>query len=311
MRTEEQKTAFARECAKIEKAGGDVLEYIEKNWPSYTPRGTWFNLQKEYLHRSPFQLTDGKPVEKPVKNSERKEGKKVKKKMNRRETIQALIEEVNAGKDAFEVLKNMGYVTPYYALRDFKIWAVNNDPDLNEQLAGISVRAPERKRVQAKSVPAKKNPSETKAKEQKPPETVVRDGKEYEKFEPAPKPEEPKEEDPIVVHMAVNEEPKNQPIECTIVYDEPEQTESQPEESPEEPKPEDMPEKDPEPMEVIGVRSRVKGYYMKADVKSDSGFVHLIWRDLITKEERSIGLSAEKWIQLAEEIPQAMKQLGF
>ena len=78
MRTEEQKTAFARECARLEKAGGDVLEYIEKNWPSYTPRGTWFNLQKEYLHRSPFQLTDGKPV----KNSERKDGKKVKKNMN-------------------------------------------------------------------------------------------------------------------------------------------------------------------------------------------------------------------------------------
>lgn len=307
MRTEEQKTAFARECAKIEKAGGDVLEYIGKNWPSYTPRGTWFNLQKEYLHRSQAQLTDGKPVEKAAKNSERKEGKKVKKNMNRREIIQALIEEVNAGKDAFEVLKNMGYVTPYYALRDFKIWAVNNDPDLNEQLAGISVRAPERKRVQAKPAPAKKNPSENNANEQKPPETVVRDGKEYEKLEPEipPKPEEPEK----IPQATVSRFQEKQITTCCAPARESGVT--VPDEIPEELKPEDEPVKEPEPMEVIGVRSRVKGYYMKADVKSDSGFVHLIWRDLITKEERSIGLSAEKWIQLAEEIPQAMKLLGF
>ena len=326
MRTEEQKTAFARECARLEKAGGDVLEYIEKNWPSYTPRGTWFNLQKEYLHRSPFQLTDGKPVEKPVKNSERKEGKKVKKNMNRREIIQALIEEVNDGKDAFDVLKNMGYVTPYYALRDFKIWAVNNDPDLNEQLAGISVRAPERKRVQAKPAPAKKNPSETKAKEQKPPETVVRDGKEYEKLEPAPKPEEPKETPQAEEPMPVTVQEK--PI-TTCCAPARESGVTVPDEIPEKTKKDDAFKKvaeamkkvaytgktDPEPMEVVGVRSRVKGYYMKAEVNpalvDENRYVHLIWRDLVTRDERSIGLSVEDWMKLAEEIPQAMKQLGF
>ena len=34
-RTDEQKLAFAKECLELEKAGGDVLGYIEVNWPSY------------------------------------------------------------------------------------------------------------------------------------------------------------------------------------------------------------------------------------------------------------------------------------
>ena len=74
-------------------------------------------------------------------------------------------------------------------------------------------------------------------------------------------------------------------------------------------------ETDPEPMEIVGVRSRVKGYYMKSEVNpalvDGNRYVHLIWRDLVTREERSIGLSVEDWKKLAEEIPQAMKQLGF
>ena len=39
-RTDEQKQAFVNECLEIEKANGDVLGYIEVNWPSYTPRAT-------------------------------------------------------------------------------------------------------------------------------------------------------------------------------------------------------------------------------------------------------------------------------
>ena len=80
--------------------------------------------------------------------------------------------------------------------------------------------------------------------------------------------------------------------------------------------PDEIPEeKLPEPMEIVGVRSRVKGYYMKSEVNpalvDGNRYVHLIWRDLVTREERSIGLSVEEWKKLAEEIPQAMKQLGF
>ena len=50
-RTDEQKQAFVNECLEIEKANGDVLGYIEVNWPSYTPRATWYNLQKQFLGR--------------------------------------------------------------------------------------------------------------------------------------------------------------------------------------------------------------------------------------------------------------------
>ena len=42
---------------------GDVLGFIQVNWPSYTPRATWYNLQRQYLHRQTHQLTEGRPKE--------------------------------------------------------------------------------------------------------------------------------------------------------------------------------------------------------------------------------------------------------
>jgi hypothetical protein len=46
MRTREERERIARECLKIERAGGDVLEYLKTEMHSYTPRATWINLQK-------------------------------------------------------------------------------------------------------------------------------------------------------------------------------------------------------------------------------------------------------------------------
>ena len=63
--------------------------------------------------------------------------------------------------------------------------------------------------------------------------------------------------------------------------------------------------------------SNVKGYYQKSCIENkhlpgtDGQYVHLIWRDLATRDERSLGLSVTEWLQLAEEIPKAMRQLGF
>ena len=60
MRTPEQVEDIARRCVEIEKAGGDVLAYLSSEH-YISPWGTWYNMQRERLHRKPWQITDGKP----------------------------------------------------------------------------------------------------------------------------------------------------------------------------------------------------------------------------------------------------------
>ena len=50
---------LARECIRIEMAGGDVREFL-KNSGCISPWGTWHRLQREELGRNPWQITDGK-----------------------------------------------------------------------------------------------------------------------------------------------------------------------------------------------------------------------------------------------------------
>ena len=49
----------ARICARIEHAGGNVLEYLREAG-CVSPWGTWFRLQREELGRAKIQITDGK-----------------------------------------------------------------------------------------------------------------------------------------------------------------------------------------------------------------------------------------------------------
>ena len=59
-RSTEERMRIARECLKIERKGGDVLAYLlSENY--YTPRATWYNLQREFLRRKPHECKDGKP----------------------------------------------------------------------------------------------------------------------------------------------------------------------------------------------------------------------------------------------------------
>lgn len=53
---------LARKCARIEKVGGSVREYLG-TLGFISPWGTWFRLQKEELGRKDYQITDGKGVE--------------------------------------------------------------------------------------------------------------------------------------------------------------------------------------------------------------------------------------------------------
>ena len=63
MRTFEEKAAIVEHCIELEKTGGDILGYLwSENY--YTPRATWCNIQREWLHRKPYEYTDGKPKKK-------------------------------------------------------------------------------------------------------------------------------------------------------------------------------------------------------------------------------------------------------
>ena len=142
-RTDEQKQAFVQQCLEIEKAGGDVLGYIEVNWPSYTPRATWYNLQKQFLCRRQWQLTEGKP----------KGGESMSKML---EVAQKAMEAVDAGENVFDYLEKAGYKNPSSTWYMLKQHAKKHDQDLYERMAAVAVG-----RRKPNPAPAKAKPVET------------------------------------------------------------------------------------------------------------------------------------------------------
>ena len=60
LRTQEEKSAILAHCLELERTGGDILAYL---WSQdyLTPRATWFNYQREWLGRKPYEFTSGKP----------------------------------------------------------------------------------------------------------------------------------------------------------------------------------------------------------------------------------------------------------
>ena len=282
-RSKAEKLEFAKACERIEKRGGDVLAYVEREYPSYTPRATWYMLQREHLNRK--QLTEGRPKE---NRGEKDMGKMM-------DMANEVMDAYARGENIYDWLEAHGYANASSTWFHLKQAAKKNDPELYARMC--EARMDRRK------------PKESK------PEVIPR--------EPEEKPKEiplPGETLPVTVRG------KRITTCCAPAR---ESGVTVPDEIPEETKKDDAFKKvaevmkkvvytgktDPEPMEIVGVRSRVKGYYMKAEVNptlaNGAEYVHLIWRDLVTREERSIGLSVEDWKKLAEEIPQAMKQLGF
>ena len=282
-RSKAEKLEFAKACERIEKRGGDVLSYVEREYPSYTPRATWYMLQREYLNRK--QLTEGRPKE---NRGEKDMGKMM-------DMANEVMDAYARGENIYDWLEAHGYANASSTWFQLKQAAKKNDPELYARMC--EARMDRRK------------PKESK------PEVIPREPEEKPKEIPAPG-----EALPVTVRG------KRITTCCAPAR---ESGVTVPDEIPEETKKDDAFKKvaeamkkvvctgktDPEPMEIVGVRSRVKGYYMKSEVNPEqvnvTGYVHLIWRDLMTREERSIGLSVEEWKKLAEEIPQAMKQLGF
>lgn len=111
-RTDEERMELARQCEKIERKGGNVIEYLKKNGYPYTTSATWANLQKDYLKRKGDRITTGIPEEKP-----RKEESEMEKGRMARVNSSTLAEEVASvailsGGDPVQHLREMGYANP-------------------------------------------------------------------------------------------------------------------------------------------------------------------------------------------------------
>ena len=163
MRTEADRNQIAKECVKVEKAGGDVLDFLKHAIHSYSPRATWINLQKEVLHRSDSQITDGKPK---VKGDER-----VKKIEKQSAIVIGLMDCLRYGWYVKQYLIDRGYGNPSSALGNAKLYAKQSMPEAYEKIKDIKLstnenvaqkineKAPERKSDPVKTVQKQASPT--------------------------------------------------------------------------------------------------------------------------------------------------------
>lgn len=132
VRTDQEKRDFAKMCVAMESFGADIQGYIEVNWPSYTPRACWYNLQRQYLSRSTARLTEGRKDEKKMSKSRQSQEK----------TVQMLIEAVRNDQDPYQVLVACGFTNIHSAIRNAKAWCKKNKPDWYPAIEHIKVITP-------------------------------------------------------------------------------------------------------------------------------------------------------------------------
>lgn len=151
LRTWEEKSAILAHCIELEKEGGDILAYLwSENY--LTPRATWFNFQREWLGRKPYEYTDGKPR----KVKEKRKVVHEKKKLTTEQMV--VVDTALAGGNPIAVLKEQGSKNASAAWFYIKKKLQEEDPEKYEQLT---------KERLDKGMPKKIGP----------------DGKEYEKLE--------------------------------------------------------------------------------------------------------------------------------
>lgn len=287
MRTEEQKQAFVMECLEIEKAGGDVLGYIEVNWPSYTPRATWYNLQKRYLNRNTAHLTEGRPE---VPKGDEKEMQR----RNRMKILDGVIAAIEKGSHPYDYLEEQGYMVPMQAYADLKKWAKANAPEKAEilpvNLKGLKLNRQKIPRVKDKPAPElkagealpvklpEKTGDHVSAEEFR--KTVEFNGKEYERMNKAsPTCCQPARPNGVTV-------PDDGVIDVSV------------------------PLKRRLPLKVCGVQGTF-GTFELSQIPNSPPVMFYVWRDLMTHEEKSIYFDPQNWLIMCDEIQMALKQLGL
>lgn len=282
MRTDKEKSAFAKTCLEIEKQGGNVQEYIAKNWPSYTPRATWYLLQKMFLGRKACELTEGKPTI----NSDGKEVNTVRTKRDRNKVLEEVLKVIEEHGDPVAWFMNEGYEAPIAGWQALRKWTEKNRPDdykkLPQDLRKYYAENGIKRRGQTDDEP---KTSETTPVPKEAVESVFFGGKEYEKMDnPSPTCCQPAKPSGVTVP---DELPKEEP--AMKAY--------------------------PGPMlQVCAILSNVvkTTRYENSTLHAGSiKYMDYVYRDEVTKEERHLNLSADTWARLALEIPQALRQLGL
>lgn len=292
MRTDAEKQAFVMECLRIEKQGGNVQEYIAQNWPSYTPRATWYNLQKQYLGRNVNQLTEGKP------KIERKEVNTMRKRRDMNVVLDEVLKVIEAHGDPIAWFEKEGYAFPFSGWSNLKKWAQTTRPDDFEKLPKDMKLYYAKHGIQrhGKAGDAAK-PGDNTTEGDKAPETVVMNGKEYEKMDGI-------HAYPGLPGAAEKDIYGRHPV--TAYVEKPSPTCCQPA------KPSGVTVPDELPVCAVKSGFRKDAKYELCGVKDvNEGFMAFIWRDLINHSEQDLSMSASQWRKFADEIPKALAQLGM
>ena len=122
-RTAEEKLAIVEHCMDLEREGGDIQAYLYSEH-YYTPRATWHNIQREYLHRKPYERTDGKPTKKGDGNMV------ILTDDQRMEAVTLAIE----GKNPKTYLEGLGCPDPEQTWYRIRQWCKDKRPDAFEKL---------------------------------------------------------------------------------------------------------------------------------------------------------------------------------
>lgn len=287
MRTDAEKQAFAMKCLEIEKAGGNVQEYIAKNWPSYSPRATWYNLQREYLKRNTAQLTEGKPEPKREEVNEMRRAKV--------DLLNGVLKVLAEKGDPLEYMKEQGYKFPQQAWADLRNWANAHNmnqgrlpEDLRKYYARIRADKPG-------NVAPDEKPGEHPTEAEKTPETLEK--------------RESGDDENLDVRSRVNE----------VFFggkayekmDKPSPTCCQPAPPSGVTVPDELPE---ESLKIAALLSSFDPdfRYELSNIKNDKNrVVSLVWHEPMGGGERSLNLTTDEWQLFAKEIPRMLKQLGL
>lgn len=127
-RTWEEKMDILDHCMELEKTGGDILGYLwSKDY--LTPRATWFNYQRMYLHRKPYEFTDGKPKKKGEQTMNGMDSKTI---AARQKRLDELKKRIGAGMGIRAALADMGYTgkSAGQTYRQIRNFAQANDPEI-------------------------------------------------------------------------------------------------------------------------------------------------------------------------------------
>lgn len=132
LRTYDEKLAIVKRCVELEKSGGDVLGYL---WSEdyLTPRATWFNFQREWLGRKPYEYTDGKP--------KKGEDKMDRIRLTDEEKLKAAELAISGG-GVYPYLESLGAKNPSGMWRNIKGWIQKNDPELFAKIPGYLTPGP-------------------------------------------------------------------------------------------------------------------------------------------------------------------------